>query len=56
VLVQISKSNPKITKKVDNGKIVGYELKQAEAKYKAVLVAHDMTIKERSEVKTGGWD
>jgi len=29
-----------------------YELKHAEAKYKAVIVAHDMTINERKEVKT----
>ena len=29
-----------------------YELKHAEAKFKVVMVAHDMTRKEREEVKT----
>jgi len=29
-----------------------YQLKQTEAKYKAVIGAHDMTIKERGEVET----
>ena len=28
-----------------------YKLKHAEAKYKAVIVAHDTTITEREEVK-----
>jgi len=29
-----------------------YELKQAEAKNKALIMAHDITINERNEVKT----
>ena len=46
VLVQLASRLPKniIMEKL-------YKLKHAEAKYKVVIVAHDMTIKEREEVK-----
>jgi len=47
VLVQLTSRLPK---KLIMEKL--YELKHAEAKYKAVIVAHDMTINERKEVKT----